>query len=171
MLVGMAKNSALYNPKRFPDIALRRRNTVLHQMEKYGYISKEVYDSLRALPLELDFQRLSHNVGLATYFREYLRKTMSAKEPQRKNYSKWNYAKYREDSVRWIHDPLYGWCNKNPTGIHMIYIRTDSGYIPPLIQGCRHMQKMPLPGIWVKNYNPHFLKRRKVVNMLRFRAT
>ena len=113
MLVGMAKNSALYNPKRFPDIALRRRNTVLHQMEKYGYISKEVYDSLRALPLELDFQRLSHNVGLATYFREYLRKTMSAKEPQRKNYSKWNYAKYREDSVRWIHDPLYGWCNKN----------------------------------------------------------
>jgi penicillin-binding protein 1A len=113
MLVGMAKNSALYNPKRFPEIALNRRNIVLRQMEKYGYISKEVSDSLRALPLNIDFQRLSHNAGLATYFREYLRQTMSAEEPQRKNYSKWNYAKYQEDSARWVQEPLYGWCNKN----------------------------------------------------------
>jgi len=113
MLVGMAKNSALYNPKRFPDIALRRRNTVLSQMERYGYITEELSDSLRALPLEIDFKKLSHNEGLATYFREHLRKVMGAREPQRKNYSKWNYAKYSEDSARWVHDPLFGWCNKN----------------------------------------------------------
>jgi penicillin-binding protein 1A len=113
MLVGMAKNSSLYNPKRFPDIALRRRNTVFMQMEKYGYISHEEYDSLRALPLSLDFQRMSHNAGIATYFREFIRRSMSANEPRRKSYSQWNYKKFQEDSLRWINDPLYGWCNKN----------------------------------------------------------
>lgn len=113
MLVGMAKNPSRYNPKLYPDRALGRRNTVLRQMGKYGFISSEISDSLQALPLEINFQRFSHNVGLATYFREYIRKTMSAKEPQRKNYSKWNYSKYQEDSTRWIKDPLYGWCNKN----------------------------------------------------------
>lgn len=113
MLVGMAKNSALYNPQRFPEKALQRRNIVFMQMEKYGYISKEEFDSLKALPLELDFHRLSHNVGPATYFREYIRKTMSATEPVRKNYSNWNYKKYQEDSLQWMNNPLYGWCNKN----------------------------------------------------------
>jgi penicillin-binding protein 1A len=113
MLVGMAKNSALYNPKRFPEISLKRRNTVLMQMKKYGYITKHDLDSLKALPLDIHFQRLSHNAGAATYFREYIRQTMSAAEPHRKNYSKWNYKKFQEDSIRWINDPLYGWCNKN----------------------------------------------------------
>lgn len=113
MLVGMAKNSILYNPKRFPENAFRRRRTVLNQMEKYGYISEVERDSLMELPLALDFHRMSHNVGLATYFREYIRKTMSAKEPQRKNYSDWNYKKYQEDSAKWVDDPFYGWCNKN----------------------------------------------------------
>ncbi len=113
MLVGMAKNSALYNPKRFPEKALHRRNIVFMQMEKYGYITKEEFDSLKILPLELDFHRLSHNEGPATYFREYIRKTMSANEPSRKNYSKWNYKKYQEDSLEWANNPLYGWCNKN----------------------------------------------------------
>jgi penicillin-binding protein 1A len=113
MLVGMAKNSALYNPKRFPDIAVRRRNTVLDQMAKYGFIAQQDADSLKKIPLEINFQRLSHNAGAATYFREFIRQTMGAKEPQRKDYSKWNYLKYREDSTRWINDPLYGWCNKN----------------------------------------------------------
>lgn len=113
MLVGMAKNSSLYNPKRFPDIALRRRNTVFMQMEKYGFITREEYDSLRALPLKLDFQRMSHNAGTATYFREFIRQSMGATEPQRKEYSKWNYKKFQEDSARWAKNPLYGWCSKN----------------------------------------------------------
>lgn len=113
MLVGMAKNSILYNPKRFPENAIKRRRTVLRQMAKYDYISDAACDSLLELPMGLDFHRMSHNVGLATYFREFIRKTMSANEPQRKNYSDWNYEKYREDSAKWKNDPLYGWCNKN----------------------------------------------------------
>jgi penicillin-binding protein 1A len=113
MLVGMAKNSILYNPKRFPENALNRRRTVLRQMGKYGYVSQAESDSLIELPMGLDFHRMSHNIGLATYFREYIRKSMSANEPQRKNYSNWNYKKYIEDSAKWKDNPLYGWCNKN----------------------------------------------------------
>jgi penicillin-binding protein 1A len=113
MLVGMAKNSALYNPKKFPDKALYRRNTVFSQMEKYGYITRGQYDSLRFLPLGLNFQMISHNEGLATYFREFIKRTMNANEPLQKNYSKWNYKSYQEDSAKWADNPLYGWCNKN----------------------------------------------------------
>lgn len=113
MLVGMAQNSSYFNPKRFPERAERRRNRVLSQMAKYGYITQETYDSLRIIPLQIDFHRMSHNIGPATYFREYLRQTMSAREPQRKNYSKWNYTRFQEDSTRWLNNPLYGWCQKN----------------------------------------------------------
>jgi len=73
MLVGMAKNPALFNPNRFHDRAEGRRNTVLQQMYKYGYITKEASDSLQQIPLKLDFHPESHNEGLAPYFREYLR--------------------------------------------------------------------------------------------------
>jgi penicillin-binding protein 1A len=113
MLVGMAKNPILYNPKRFPDKALARRNTVLFQMKKYHYLNLSQYDSLIKLPIVLDFQPISHNDGLATYFREFIKQTMTAEEPLRKNYSKWNYLTYKEDSTRWKNDALYGWCNKN----------------------------------------------------------
>lgn len=73
MLVGMAKNPALFNPIRHPDTTLHRRNVVMNQMVKYGYLSKQKYDSLKALPLGLSFRPEDHNDGLATYFREYLR--------------------------------------------------------------------------------------------------
>lgn len=113
MLVGMAKNPILYNPKRFPEKALTRRNTVLRQMEKYNYLTSEQCDSLLKVPVELEFQPISHNEGLATYFREFIKLSMTAQEPQRKDYSKWNYKAYQTDSSRWKNDPLYGWCNKN----------------------------------------------------------
>jgi penicillin-binding protein 1A len=113
MLVGMAKNSVLYNPKLFPNKALARRNTVLKQMEKYHYINRTLCDSLINLPIKLDFKPISHNEGLATYFREFIKLNMTAEEPDRKNYSKWNYKTYQEDSTQWKDDPLYGWCNKN----------------------------------------------------------
>ncbi len=113
MLVGMAKNSALFNPKRFPKIAVHRRNVVFNQMEKYGYLTRAEADSLKALPLSIDFQRLSHNAGSATYFREFLRTSLGATKPQRKEYASWNYKKFQEDSLRWVEDPVYGWCNKN----------------------------------------------------------
>lgn len=77
LLVGMLKNPALYNPVRRPDTAEYRRNVVLGQMYKYGYISKEVYDSVKMIPVDMSrFGRQDHISGHATYFREYLRKEM-----------------------------------------------------------------------------------------------
>ena len=73
MLVGMAKNPSLFNPRRFEERTQQRRNVVLSQMKKYGYISEATFDSLKVLPLKLDFHSEDHNEGLATYFREYLR--------------------------------------------------------------------------------------------------
>jgi penicillin-binding protein 1A len=73
MLVGMAKNSSYFNPVRYEERTRQRRNVVLSQMVKYGYLQKEKYDSLKALPLGLSFHPEDHNDGLATYFREYLR--------------------------------------------------------------------------------------------------
>ena len=76
ILVGMAKNPSLYNPRRDSARAASRRNTVFGQMLKNGYITQEERDSLVELPIILDFHRESHNTGLAPYFREYLRKFM-----------------------------------------------------------------------------------------------
>lgn len=73
MLVGMAQNPSLYNPLRFPERTLKRRNVVLAQMKKYKFISPQMYDSLCKLPLGIQFNPESHNEGLATYFREYIR--------------------------------------------------------------------------------------------------
>lgn len=110
-LVGMAKNAVIYNPKRNPNNAFERRNVVLNQMAKYDYISSEERDSLSALPMEVDYQPVSHNVGPATYFREFIKKTMTREKPKRKNYSQ--YKSFQRDSARWENEPLYGWCNKN----------------------------------------------------------
>jgi len=73
MLVGMAKNSAFFNPVRFEERTKQRRNVVLSQMVKYNYLTKNQFDSLKVLPLGLSFTPENHNDGLATYFREYLR--------------------------------------------------------------------------------------------------
>lgn len=73
MLIGMAKNPSLFNPIRFADTTLHRRNVVLKQMVKYGYLTQQRYDSLRVSPLGLSFHPEDHNEGLAPYFREYLR--------------------------------------------------------------------------------------------------
>lgn len=77
MLVGMVKNPVLYNPKRFPENALRRRNVVFGQMLRNGMITQAERDSLVELPLGLSYNRSSHNKGLAPYFREYLRNYMA----------------------------------------------------------------------------------------------
>lgn len=111
MLVGMCKNPSLFNPLRRPDQTRERRNVVLAQMMKYGFIDRAKYDSLSALPLTLKYQKVDHKEGLAPYFREYLRIIMSAKKPDKKNYI--DMAKYSDDSLEWATNPLYGWCNKN----------------------------------------------------------
>jgi len=78
MLVGMLKNSALYNPNRRLELTEKRRNVVLSQMKKYSFISDTLYDSLVKQPIILDFKKASHNEGLAPYFREYLRDKMKS---------------------------------------------------------------------------------------------
>lgn len=113
MLVGMAKNSALFNPLRREEMTRERRNVVLGQMVKYGYLSQHNCDSLKQLPLDLKFNREDFKEGLAPYFREYLRLTMGAKEPNRKNYGAWQNEEFTQDSIAWLTNPIYGWCNKN----------------------------------------------------------
>ena len=113
MLVGMCKNPSMYNPRRRPERALNRRNTVLDQMCKYGYLSNQECDSLQALPVDIKYQSVDHKQGLAPYFREYLRQILTAKEPKKSNYSEWNAHQYDIDMRLWRENPLYGFCNKN----------------------------------------------------------
>ena len=113
MLVGMCKNPTLYNPRRRPENALNRRNTVLNQMCKYDYITEQMCDSLKQLPIELQYQSVDHKQGIAPYFREYLRQMLTAKEPKKSNYSEWNKLQYEIDLRQWEENPLYGFCNKN----------------------------------------------------------
>jgi len=112
-LVGMCKNPSLYNPVRFNERSRGRRNVVLDQMRKAGYITDAECDSLQALPLKLTYNRVDHKEGLATYFREYLRGVMAAPKPERSDYRGWQMQKFYEDSIAWETNPLYGWCAKN----------------------------------------------------------
>lgn len=113
MLVGMCKNPSYYNPMRDVERAKGRRNTVLDQMKKAGYITEAVRDSLQNTDVVLDYHRVDHKEGIATYFREYLRGVLTAKEPDKSRYRGWQMQKYYEDSIAWKNDPLYGWCAKN----------------------------------------------------------
>lgn len=111
MLVGMVNKPTRYNPKLNPDKALVRRNFVLGQMEKAGYLSKSERDSLRELPIVLDYQVQDHNAGLAPYFRDMLRRIMSADKPKKSSYS--SPEDYSLDSLLWESNGLYGWLRKN----------------------------------------------------------
>lgn len=113
MLIGLCKNPSLFNPVRFPDRARDRRNIVLGQMLKVGYLSQAEYDEYSAMPITLHFHRTDHKDGNATYFREFLRQYMMAEKPDITNYPSWNKQQYIQDSIAWGSDPLYGWCNKN----------------------------------------------------------
>lgn len=113
MLVGMCKNSSLYNPRRRPEKTKMRRNVVFGQMAKAGYITEAEADSLRQTELKLNFHSSDHKAGPAPYFREYLRLMMTAKKPDKKNYRGWEMQKFYEDSLDWETNPLFGWCNKN----------------------------------------------------------
>jgi len=73
VLVGMLQAPYKYNPRLHPQAATVRRNTVLSQMCKYGYLSKEQKDSLQAMPIKLDFKLIDHTDGLAPYFRMSLK--------------------------------------------------------------------------------------------------
>ena len=91
MLIGMLQNSSLYDPIRRPEITKNRRNLVLMQMSKNNYITKKEEDSLRTLPLTLDYTPQSHRQGLATYFRSYLRGFMKD----------WTSKNFKNDSTKY----------------------------------------------------------------------
>ncbi|GHT32540.1 penicillin-binding protein 1A [Bacteroidia bacterium] len=113
-LVGMCKNPSLYNPVRYNERTRLRRNVVLGQMTKEGYLTERQRDSLASLPLTLHFSKMDHKDGPAPYFREYLRMVMTAKKPDISNYpAAWQKQRFRDDSTAWENSPLYGWCNKN----------------------------------------------------------
>ena len=124
-LVGMCKNPSLYNPVRYNERSRGRRNVVLDQMRKAGYITEAERDSLQALPLKLKYNRVDHEEGLATYFREYLRSVLTAKKPDKSDYRGWQMQKYYEDSLDWENNPLFGWCEKNKKkeSVYAVYQR------------------------------------------------
>lgn len=113
-LVGMVKNPAYFNPVRRPERTKQRRNVVLEQMEKAGMISEAEMRELQSQPLELDFHRVDHKEGMAPYFREELRRYLTAHKPERSHYPSWDQQKYVDDSIQWAINPLYGWIDKNP---------------------------------------------------------
>lgn len=114
LLVGLCKNPSMFNPYRHPERCLQRRNVVLHQMEKSGYISASEYQSYSSDSLGISdkINRPKPVDGSADYFREFLRQYMMAKKPERADYT-WNTRQFVIDSIAWDQDPLYGWCNKN----------------------------------------------------------
>ena len=92
MLVGMLKNSSLYNPMRRPELVKSRRNVVFNQMKRNKLLDESIIDSLKALPLEITYTPQSHREGLATYFRAYLQEFMKdwAKDNTKEDGSKYN---------------------------------------------------------------------------------
>ena len=101
VLVGMVKNPSYFNPVRHPDRTRDRRNVVLEQMHKADMLSAAELDSLRNLPLTLDFHRVDHKDGMAPYFREELRRYLIAHKPERGNYPSWDQQRYVDDSISW----------------------------------------------------------------------
>ncbi len=112
MLVGMCKNPSYYNPLRHEERTKARRNVVFEQMVKADKLTQAECDSLKQLPIELSYHRVDHNDGLAPYFREELRRIMTATEPRLEDYGS-NHQAFKDDSIAWENNPLFGWCHKN----------------------------------------------------------
>lgn len=113
MLVGLCKNPSFFNPVRYPDRSRDRRNVVLGQMRKAGYLSTAEYAQYSSEPVELRFHRADHKDGMAVYFREFLRQYMMMDRPEPGDYPSWNKRQYVIDSIAFASDPLCGWCKKH----------------------------------------------------------
>lgn len=96
MLVGMFKNSSLYNPTRNLQGVKNRRNVVLQQMERAAIITDVQREKLSELPITLDFKLQTHKEGIATYFREYLREFMKSWVRENKKPDGSDYDIYRD---------------------------------------------------------------------------
>lgn len=122
MLVGMLKNPSYFNPLRHEERTRDRRNVVFDQMIKAGFLTYAEADSLKQLPLGLDYHKVDHKDGAAPYLREEIRRLMTAKKPERPSRNDYGSSSaykialgnYNTDSLKWEEDPLYGWIIKNP---------------------------------------------------------
>lgn len=122
MLVGMLKNPSYYNPLRHEERTRERRNVVFEQMVKAGFLGYAEADSLKRLPITLDYHKVDHKEGGAPYLREEIRRLMTAKKPERPKRGDYNsnmaykiaLGNYNTDSLHWEENPLYGWILKNP---------------------------------------------------------
>lgn len=113
-MVGMLQNASRFNPKSHPQRSRERRNVVLSQMEKAGFLTEAQRDSLQQTDIVLNFHEVDQKAGQATYLRELLRVRLYEKKPDPKNYTaSWRKQQFYEDSLDWENDPLFGWCNKN----------------------------------------------------------
>ena len=110
MLVGMVNKPTRYNPVLHYDLAMNRRNFVLGQMEKAGYITEAQKEEAQATPIELRYQVRDHNAGIAPYFRDMIRREMNASAPKRSDYL--YEEEFVADTIRWQRDALYGWLTK-----------------------------------------------------------
>lgn len=113
MLIGLCKNPSYFNPVRYPERSKERRNVVLGQMYKAGYLSQAEYAGYCSEPIELRFHRSNHKDGMAVYFREFLRQYMMMDRPEEKDYPSWNKRQFVIDSIAFATDPLCGWCKKH----------------------------------------------------------
>lgn len=122
VLVGILKNPSYYNPLRQGERVLGRRNTVIDQMEKAGYISRQEADSVKQLPLGLHYHKVQRKESMSSYLRDEIGRLMTAKRPVRPKRSDYKSNEayrqamglYNVDSTQWAEDPLYGWIEKNP---------------------------------------------------------
>lgn len=111
MLIGMVNKPTRYNPALNPEKALSRRNFVIGQMRKAGFLTKEQRDSISLEPIRLNYEVQDHNAGHAPYFRDMIKRVMTARKPRRSDYSV--PEDYSADSLSWATDGLYGWLEKN----------------------------------------------------------
>ena len=111
VLIGTINKPTRYNPNLNPDHSLTRRNFVLSQMEKAGFLTSRQLDSLQQIPIKTAQAVVDRTIGTAPYFRDMLRKYMSAEKPKKHSYAQ--AEEYSVDSLLWVEDPLYGWLNKN----------------------------------------------------------
>lgn len=110
-LVGLVNKPTRYNPYFNPENSLVRRNFVIGRMEQAGFISMEQSVAAQARPIVLDYHVQDHNSGLAPYFRDMLRREMSARAPRRSDFQYKD--EFQADTARWADDRLYGWLQKN----------------------------------------------------------
>jgi len=115
ILVGMLKAPTAFNPRLNPARSFHRRNTVIGQMARYGYLDPEVADSVKQLPVKTDYNLSSHLTGSANHFRTFLSGFMNENKPSPpgKEAGVLAWERYRRDSLRWTNDRLYGWISKN----------------------------------------------------------